>query len=68
MERFWELLKESVIIQGLITLALISTTCYLVAAGKPVPSELWAANGLVLGYFFGAKQQAAVIRLKSERS
>ena len=55
MRKFWDLLKESVIIQGLITLAVIGTICYLVIAGQEVPSELWSWGALILGFFFGSK-------------
>lgn len=64
MDKFWQLLADSVITQGLITLALVITTCYMVIAARPVPAELWAADGLVIGYFFGAKQQLITSRLR----
>lgn len=64
MDKFWQLLADSVITQGLITLTLILTTCYLVVFGRAVPAELWAADGLVIGYFFGAKQQQFISRLR----
>lgn len=51
------LLRESVLIQGLITSSLVITTCYLWATGQTVPTELWTADTIVLGFFFGAKVQ-----------
>lgn len=60
MRKFWELVKESVVIQGILTLILASTACYLWATGQPVPSELWTALSVVLGFFFGAKTQQAI--------
>jgi len=57
VRKFWELVKESVIIQGTITLAFVATTCYLWATGQPVPSELWTADSIVIGFFFGSKVQ-----------
>lgn len=62
MQRFWDLLTQSVIVQGLITCAFVGTTCYLWATGQPVPQELWTANTVVLGFFFGAKTQQIVSR------
>jgi len=62
MRQFWKLLKESTLIQGLITLAFVGTACYLWATGQAVPQELWTANGVVLGFFFGAKTQQALHR------
>ena len=51
------LLRESVLTQGLITFALVITTCYLWGTGQPVPNELWTANTIVIGFFFGSKAQ-----------
>jgi hypothetical protein len=62
MQRFWDLLRESVIVQGMITCAFVGTTCYLWATGRPVPQELWTANTVVLGFFFGAKTQQIASR------
>jgi len=55
VERFWDLLQESVILSGLVALALVFTCCYLMATGQPVPELLAFALTSVLGYFFGAK-------------
>lgn len=62
MAQFWQLLKESVIVQGLVTLALVGTTCYLYATGKPVPDTLLSLDSLAIGFFFGAKVQQALRR------
>lgn len=55
MSQFWKLLRESVIIQGTITIAIIGAIIYLVIAGQEVPSELWSWGALILGFFFGSK-------------
>lgn len=57
MKRFWDLVKQSVIVQGLVTLGFVGTVCYLYATGQEVPSTLIQFTGVVVGYFFGAKQQ-----------
>ncbi len=62
MSRFWDLVKESTIVQGLITLGVIGVTCYLWATGQQVPQELWTADGIILGFFFGAKATQIVRR------
>jgi len=62
MQRFWDLLTESVIVQGFITCMFVGVTCYLWATGQPVPQELWTANTVVLGFFFGAKTQQIASR------
>lgn len=63
---FWSLLKESVIIQGIITLALLGVVLYLYAAGKPVPQELVSAFMLVLGFYFGSKVTAQAYGLQKK--
>ena len=55
MRKFWELMEKSIIIQGIVTVIIVGTVCYLVTTGKEVPSELWAWGGLILGGLFGLK-------------
>ena len=66
MDTFWKLFQESVIVQALITLALVITTCYLVATGQDVPELLSTALMLVLGFYFGSKVQQQIHRLRKE--
>lgn len=56
MKQFWELFKSSVIIQGSVTLLFAVTICIMLVIQRPIPAELWAAFGVVLGYWFGTKQ------------
>ncbi len=60
MDKFWKLFEESVIVQALITLGLVTTVCYLFATGQPVPELLSYSLMLVLGYYFGSKAQLAI--------
>ena len=64
MTNFWDLLKESVIIQGTITLLLIITICYLAIANQPVPTFLQDTTALVIGFWFGAKVQNLINKAK----
>jgi len=64
MQKFWELLQESVIVQAIITLALVATACYMVATGQDVPELLSTALMLVLGFYFGSKTQQAISAYK----
>jgi len=66
MSKFWELLQESVIVQGSVTLILVGTICYLAIAGREIPEYLVAASGLALGYFFGSKTQQRIERAGKE--
>ncbi len=50
-----QLLQESVIMQGLISLLVVGLWGYLLATGQEVPSELSAIVSLVIGFFFGSK-------------
>jgi hypothetical protein len=54
-EQFWELFKESIIIQSLVTLIILVTICVMYIMGREVSQELWGAFILILGYWFGAK-------------
>jgi hypothetical protein len=62
MGEFWVLFKESVIIQAVLALLFAATVCTLFLRGMPVPGELLALLGTVIGYYFGSKNQAAVTR------
>jgi len=63
MAKFWELLEQSVIIQGILALGFSAAIGYLYVTGKPVPQELVALVSIILGYFFGAKNTQAVTYL-----
>lgn len=64
MEKFWDLLKESVIVQGVLTLALAGAVIYLCVIGQSVPDLLANAFLLVIGFYFGSKVQQAISRSK----
>jgi hypothetical protein len=55
MDKFWELLRQSVITQAVITIMVIGTDCYLFLTLQPVPIDLWTITALVVGFWFGAK-------------
>lgn len=56
---FLSLLRESVIVQALITFAIVATVCVMVATGIPVPDSIDRAMILILGFYFGTKSNAA---------
>ena len=66
MDKFWKLLKESVIVQGTITLILVCSVVYLAVVGRPVPDELSAGMALALGYYFGSKAQMQIQSFKEQ--
>jgi hypothetical protein len=59
VSEFWRLLEESVIVQSVVTLVIISVIGYMVVAGQPMPKEFWAIAGSVIGFWFGSKAQMA---------
>ncbi len=60
MDKFLDLLAQSVIVQGTITVLIIVTMCYLFLTGQPVPEILVTFASLILGYWFGTKNQKAL--------
>jgi len=62
MSKFWELLERSVIIQGIITVALIGTVIYLVSTGQEVPDLISSLTLLVVGFYFGSKVENVATR------
>jgi len=55
MDTFWKLFKESVILQGLITIIVVSVYAYLIVEGRQIPDGFNQITGLVIGFFFGGK-------------
>jgi intracellular septation protein A len=60
MDKFWELLSESVIVQGILTLGMSAFICVLLYQKIEVPRELWTLLGLSWGFYFGSKSQQAI--------
>ena len=60
MNGFWQALRESTILQALMTIGLLGTICYLYIAGRQVPQELSGAFLIILGFYFGSKTQATL--------
>lgn len=56
MSKFWDLLERSVILQGLLTIAIWGALLYMVVAQLEIPQILETAAALILGFYFGAKQ------------
>jgi len=60
MDRFWEMFRESIIVQSIITVAVVLTVLYLYATGQEVPIGLGQLGTLVMGFWFGTKSQYVV--------
>ena len=55
MKTFWSLLRESVILQAVLTLGIWIAVIYLIVTAQVVPDVLSMAANLVLGFYFGSK-------------
>ena len=55
MDTFIDLLKTSVIVQGVITIGLLVVVSILILQGRPVPQLLEALTTLTVGFYFGSK-------------
>ncbi len=64
MSNFWELLRESTIVQALITLMVVGAVVYLGVTNQPIPPFLTDVTSLVIGFYFGAKVQSLVHKAK----
>jgi len=62
MVNFWTLLRESVIVQGILTLGLWGTIIYMAICGIEIPEILAAGGYSILGFWFGTKSAEAVMR------
>lgn len=62
MSKFWEMVKESVIVQGVLTVGVTSVVCVMAYKGQTVPDNLWTLLGLAWGFYFGTKGQQALAR------
>lgn len=69
-EKIIELIRESTVVQGTITIVVLLTVAYMAIMGQSVPDFLIQALMLVLGFYFGAKSQQqamAIIRTVKEK-
>lgn len=66
MTKFWELLEESVIIQGTLALATTGAVIYLSVIGRAVPQELAMGWLATIGFFFGSKGEVQAKKIVRE--
>lgn len=59
-EKFIELLTDSTIIQGVLTVLVVAVWLDLILMGRTTPDKLDALVTLVVGFYFGAKIQNLV--------
>lgn len=64
MDKFLDLLAQSVIVQGILTLMVVGAWLYLIVTTGTVPDQLTQLLGLVVGFYFGGKVAVGAARLK----
>lgn len=64
MEKFWDLLQESVIVQSLVSLILVLTLCFMFVTGREIPQLLTNITLLVFGFWFGSKSSAFITKAR----
>lgn len=62
MATFWQLLRESIIIQGAITVMVVGAFLVMCVTGDEVPTELRDLLWVVVGFYFGSKVTTSVLR------
>ena len=63
MDRFWQLLEDSVIIQALLTIGVWASVVALVFMHQEIPEVLSAGCYTILGFWFGSKTSAQVAKI-----
>jgi hypothetical protein len=56
----FELLRESVLIQALITLIFVTAASWIALSGGEVPDWMVQLLMLILGFYFGSKAERAI--------
>lgn len=59
MDKFWELMEKNVLVSSLLAAGLVGSVIYLAVTGQEIPEVIVGLAGTVVGYFFGAKVEAA---------
>lgn len=57
MQGFYELLRQSVLVQATIALCCVGAVIYLAVTGQDIPDLLTNITMAVLGFYFGSKTQ-----------
>jgi hypothetical protein len=60
MDGFWNLLRESIIFQGLLVCMFGAAYTYMIVTAQPIPSDFSQLMGIIVGFFFGSKVTTGV--------
>jgi len=64
MATFWGLFKESVIVQGCLTVLPLLVACYLWATGQELPVDLIELLRVVIAFWMGSKTQHLIEKVR----
>jgi len=64
VSEFWVLFRESVILQGILTIGIWTAIIVLIMRGMDPPEPLVNVGYTIIGFWFGTKVQNAVNTLK----
>jgi len=65
---FWALLRESIIVQSLVTLMIIGADLYLYVTAGELPKGLDALTYIIISFWMGSKvQHAAEVKARGEK-
>ena len=54
---FWELFRQSVVVQGLMATVSIGAIVYLAVTAQPIPDVLVGIVMAIVGFYFGSKRR-----------
>ena len=66
MTKFWDLVGQSVIVQGVVTMSLVFACIYMAVIGQEIPSLIENATFIALGYYFGSKSQQYISQTQTK--
>ena len=66
MTKFWDLVGQSVIVQGVVTMALVFACIYMAIIGQEIPQLISTSTLVALGYYFGSKSQQYITQTQTK--
>ena len=64
MSKFWEYFGQSLILQGILTVLVMGTICYMYITTGDCPTGLMGIGGVIVGYFFKAKGKTQIVEYR----
>jgi hypothetical protein len=60
MQKLFQTLDASTVLQAVLTIIIWGTICYLYASHQTPPDDLLHAGAIILGFYFGSQAQIAI--------